>query len=519
MNNGSSRIINSLRNSYIAMIGQGANIILQFLLRTVFIKTLGLEYLGVNGLFTNILSVLSLAELGLGTTIIYSLYKPLAEKDTQKIKVLFKAFKKIYMVIGIVIFILGISSIPFLNYLIKDTPKIGNLNLIYILFVIDSAVSYFFAHYRSLLNADQKGYMDTINKIIFTLIQILFQIITLFMLRNYYIYLLIRIVTNIISGYALSLKAKKNYLYLNEKTKDNLTSKDLKDLIKNSIAMFSHKIGFVVLNSTDSIIISSYVGIIAVGLYSNYLLLISTISTVVSLIVAAIQASVGNLSSSIDKHRVHDVFLNLNFVLSWIYGFCAICLYVLLSPFIVFWIGESYLIGMPIVIMIVVNFYIQGMRQSVLVFTTANGLFYNMRFKPIIEVLINLTVSIIFVQSLGIFGVFLGTFISTMITSFWYEPYTLYSEEFKKSTREYFSRYLIYTTVHVISAFITKYLCELISNEFKLSLMLKIAICLTVPNLIYFIIFSKTNEFKYIKNTIRSMLNKRNRDTYSIEIK
>ncbi|MBH0230752.1 lipopolysaccharide biosynthesis protein [Halobacillus yeomjeoni] len=506
MNKGASRTINSLRNSWFAIVGQGINIILQFLLRTVFIMTLGIEYLGVNGLFTNILTVLALTELGIGTAIVISLYKPLAENNINKINALMNWFKKIYAAIGTFIFLIGITLIPFLDYLIKDSPDVGNLNVIYILFLIDSSVTYFFAHYRSLLNADQKGYIDSLNKIVFSFIQILLQIVILLVLGNFYMYLIIRIIIHILSGYVISLKAKKIYPYLNNKGRSRLDPNEIKGLVRNALAMFSHKMGFVVLNSTDSIIISSFIGTVAVGLYSNYYLLISTVGTLLSLVVAAIQASVGNLYATSDEKKIYNIFLKINFMYAWIYGYCAICLYVLVSPFITVWIGRDYLMDISIVAIIVLNFYLQGMRQSVLVFTTANGLFYNMRFKPIFEVAINLVVSLVLVQSLGMVGVFLGTLISTILTSFWYEPYTLYSKGFKKSTMNYFIKYFWYTLVVVITAVITKYLSDLIANESILDFLIKMGIVIILPNFIFIVVFFRSKEFKSVYTTIRSLI-------------
>jgi O-antigen/teichoic acid export membrane protein len=518
MQNSPSRTINSLRNTFYAISGQGINSILQFVLRTIFIKTLGVEYLGVNGLFTNILSVLSLAELGLGTTIIYSLYRPLANKDENKTAILIKIYKKVYAAIGAIILIIGMAIVPFLDNLIKDSPNVGNLRLIYVLFLVDSVASYFFAHYRSLLNADQKGYISTVNIMFFAIIQTILQVVILIIYRNFYVYLVIKIISNVISGYALAWKARKIYPFLCKKIVGKLTSIEMKSLVKNSIAMFLHKMGYIMLNNTDNIIISAFIGSVAVGLYSNYALLIGTISTILGLFTTALQASIGNLVVSSNENHNYNVFLKLNFLFAWIYGFCAICLLILVSPFITLWIGNDFVIEGTIVCVLALNVYIQGNRQAVVTFTTANGLFYDMRFKPIIEVLLNLILSLILVREFGMLGVFVGTVISTILTSFWYEPYILFSRGFKKPVRIYFFRYFINIIVFILATLITKYACNQFVEVSMMNFAIKMILCITIPNVIYIVVFFKTKEFIYLKETFKYMINRQIRKKKIINV-
>lgn len=500
------RTKNSIKNTFYAIGGQLSGTILSFICRTLFINILGTNYLGINGLFGNILSMLSLAELGIGSAIIYSMYKPLAEKDERETKALMGFYASAYFVIGCVVAVAGLVLVPFLDYLIKDKPNIPHLTVIYLMFLANSVVTYFFAYKRSIISADQKNYINTINEMKFNFLQNIVQIILLIVTKNYFIYLTIQIICSFMVNIAISKKADKMYPFLKNGKKEYLSKEDKKDIFKNTSAMMSHKIGNVVVNGTDNVLISSFVGVYWVGLYSNYIMIINIINGLINQIFASVTASIGNLNALEDSEKSNKIFNVLFFINFWLYGFCSISLFVLLNPFITMWIGKKYIMDNYIVIIIVINFFVMGMRQSVIIYNSTLGLFWNDRFKPWFEAVINLAASIVLMKKFGIVGVFLGTFISTMTTSFWVEPYILYKHRFRKRISAYFMKYVIYTSATLISAMITLFASSIFTAYTLLSVIGRGILCMIIPNLIFIILFFKTEEFKYMYNNVLTQI-------------
>ena len=505
-----SRTKNSIINLACSLGGQILGLLANFISRIFFIKILGSEYLGLNGLFTNVLTLLSLSELGIGTAITYSLYKPLADKDEEKCKMLMQLYKKIYTIIGIVIFILGVVLIPVLPYLINDMPdNINNINLIYMLFVLNTAVSYLCSYKRNLIIADQKIYITNLYHYAFYILLNIVQIIYLVITKEYIGFLVLQVLSTFLENVFISKKADKMYPYLKEKDKIPLDKKTKKELVTNTKALMLHKVGGVVVNSTDNILISAFVGLKAVGLYSNYYVVIAALNLVYTQIYSSLTASVGNLCTGKDTEKEYNVFKKINFLTFWIYCFSAICLVTLFNPFITIWLGKDYLFGIGVVLVLAVNFYITGMRKSVLTFKEATGLFKNDQYKCIVEALINLVASIALALKFGVVGIFIGTLISSITACVGVEAYVLFKNEFKKSTKYYFKDYFKYLLITIILGLITYFTCNLVTGNIYLVFIIKTLICLSIPNLILLVLFRKTEEFNYFKDLIFSKLKKR----------
>lgn len=497
-----SRTKSSIKNFIWAIIGQGAGLIISFVARIVFVRTLGNEYLGLSGLFTNILTMLSLAELGIGNAIIYSLYKPLAEKDTKKSNMLMQFYQKVYTIVGIIILIVGTLIIPLLPFFIKEMPNIQNINLIYFLFLLNTSMSYFFSYKRNLIIADQNRYIATIYRYSFYFLLNVAQIIYLLITHNYIGYLILQIISTLLENIFISLKADKMYPYLKSKEKIKLDFETKNEILKNTKALMMHKIGGIIVNSTDNIILSKFVGIIEVGLYSNYYLIINALNTIFGQVFNSLTASVGNLFVDSEKEKQYSVFKNINFLTFWIYSFSSICLLNLFNPFISIWLGKNYLFSIDIVLILVINFYVTGMRKSVLTFKDADGLFYKDRYKPLIESLINLVVSIVLAKKLETLGVFIGTFASTVTTSLWVEPYVLYKYGFNKKLSKYFKDYLKYLGITIILALITYFVCSFINTNVYLAFVLKLLVSFLIPNVVIYLIFRKSDEYKFFDEKI-----------------
>ncbi len=501
------RTNSTIKNLIYAMIGQIAGVIINFIARIVFLKILTAEYLGLNGLFSNILTMLSLMELGVGSAMTYSLYKPLAIKDIEKIKSLMGLYKKAYISIGTIILIIGISITPLLPYFIVDMPDIDeNLNLIYIMFVINTALSYFYSYKRSLIISDQKRYVATAYRYTFNFLLNIVQMIVLLITKNYILYLIVQIIFTFAENVVVSKTADKMYPYLREKNVKKLEKSDMKQIKKNVTAMIGHKVGGIVANGTDNIILSKFIGLVEVGIYSNYYLIMNALNIILGQVFTSITASVGNLVAIENKDKSYEVFKKTFFINFWLYAFSAISLFILFNDFITIWLGEEYLFSIDIVLVLVINFYVTGMRKAVLTFRDATGLYWEDRYKPIAEALINIIASLILVKVCGTIGIFIGTFISTMTTCFWCEPYILYKYSFKMNIKKYLIQYLRYTLIFIVTGIIIVLLCSLINFVSIISIILKACICLIGINLIFIAVFYKTEEFKYFQNLIISII-------------
>jgi len=503
-----SRTYNSLRNF---IFGFGARIfqyILSFATRTIFIKLLATEYLGVNGLFSNILSILSLAELGIGGSFSALLYKPLHERDTEKLKSLMNAYRKAFILVASTVGVIGLGLLPFLNIIIKDV-NIENIGLIYIMFLTGSVVSYLCTYRISLIIADQKAYIYTLYSQIVIFLQYVLQIAVLLLTRNFILYLSIQIAGSIGINVLMFHKAGKMYPFLKGKA-DKLDAETRKDLFKKINASVYHHVGYVVLTGTDNVVISTFIGVSWVGIYSNYLMLIGVITAFTKLFFNAIVSSVGNLTVSTDNDTAHMVFKRIQFMNFLIVGLFSICLYILLNPFINLWIGREYLLDDYIVFLIVAMFYLgyDGIKGCVSIFKDTTGLFYNDRYSPLAEAIINIVLSVILVQKIGIAGAFLGTIIATLATNIWVEPYVVYKHFFRMPLTHYFLKLFKYSFFTLATGFFVKKIVYHINYTTWLGFF-TMAICSVLLTAMIFVILSyRTSEFKYFYKLAKGLLSK-----------
>lgn len=506
-----TRTKNSIKNITFSLVGQTSDIILSFVVRTIFVYYLGAEYLGVNGLFTNILSLLSLAELGIGSAITYSLYEPLANNNSKKIKGIMSVFKKAYISIAGFILLAGLLLLPFLHFFIKDMPDISNIRLIYIIFLLNSAVSYLFSYKRALIIADQKKYIDSIyhytGRIILGIAQIAIIIIT----RNFILYLLLKLLEIVVVNILISRKVDKLYPLLKDDSPEEIQRSDLQTIIKNVKALFFHKMGGVVVSGTDNLLISKFVGLISVGIYSNYNLIISSINMFINILFQSITASVGNLGATGDNVRTKSTFEWIDFIGFWIISFSTVALLNLLNPFISLWIGNEYIFEMNIVILIVVKFYIMGIINSVLIFKEALGLFWYDRYKPIFESIINLVASIVLALYFGLPGILLGTIISTLLTATWIEPIVLFRYRFKTNVSSYFTNYFKRIFIVAFLCITTVNISNLFVDNSLVGFILRIIITVIVPNFLLIILFKGKKELIQTIQFIKSTVINRNR--------
>lgn len=510
-----TRLQNVKRNTTYSIIKFAVQLVLQFVLRTVLIYTLGAKYLGVNGLFTNIFSLLNLAELGIGSAIVFSMYKPIAEGNMEQVKALNNLYKKLYLIIALVVGILGAAVTPFLPYLITgDTTGLEiNIYIVYLLFLANTLVGYFSAHKRSLLFAFQRNDVENKVKSGTLIVSTALQIVALLLFRNFYAYVILLVVGTLTDCILVQVFANKLYPEINGKA-EPLNPVTKKEITKNVAAMSMHKIGYAIVFSTDNILISALVSYIVLGYYSNYVLITESISTFISLLTAALQASVGNYMATQSNKEVHAFYKKSNFALSWLIGFCTICLLCLFQPFMYIWTGNmEYILPNLSVLLIVISFYLRKMRTNTIMFRDCAGLMWKDRWSPIAEAGINLVASIVLAKIIGLNGIILGTIISTVVAPLWVEPFVLYKYYFKKSVWRYFGKYVFYTVVTVGAGALTYWLCSLLPFVGIGWFVLKCGICLVVPNVIFLLCYFKTSEFKGVIGLAKQVLKRKPKQT------
>lgn len=489
--------------------GYAINTIIGLICRMVFTRTLAADYLGINGLFTNILTVLSLAELGIGSAIVYALYKPLATDDKEKIASLVKFYGQCYRIIGIVVAVIGTAFIPFLNFIIHDPPNIDdNLYVIYCLYLFNTASTYFFSYRSALLQAAQKSYLVTGISYIVTIVESVIQIVVLLTTHNYMVYLIILIVGTFLYNIIISLVAKKEYPYIADKNIKPLSKGEKKSLFKNVKNLIVIKIAGMLVNHSDNLIITYFNGLISVGYASNYTLLISTLNSLLNQIFLGINASVGNHNALEKVEKRYALFNCINLANFWLFGWAAIGMTVCSSDIVTVLFGEGYKLSIAIPFALALNFYIVGMQNAVWTYKNTLGLFKYGRYLLFFTAGINIVLSIWLGQKWGLFGVYLATSIARLLTNAWYDPYAV----FKYGLQQKFSKYLTKYIFYFILLFTVGSLCYWICQQFAFSnfinMILKLLVCTIVPNLIFFAVFFKTDEFRYLKQIALRFLNK-----------
>lgn len=500
------RTVNTIKNIVIGLLVQVATIAIGVVAQSIFVRYMGLQYVGVTGVFSNIVGFLSIAELGVGIAIISSLYSPLAFSRTEEVKAIMNLYKKVYRVVALAVLIFGLAVIPFLKYTLKDITIDINLTLIFLLFLAESVLSYFFSYKRSILYADQKGYINNLTYFIFLLGLYAVQIFIIIETQNFILYLLAKVFFRLAENLYASWLVNKKYPYLQEKNIEKLDLAVKNKIVTNIKALFYHKIATVVVRGTDSVVISTVTGIIYAGLYRNYSVILSFLSGLIAIVFNSASASFGNLLAE-EGERSYEVFNKLYFLNFWIYSVSSTCLINLMAPFITIWIGEKYLLSNFTEYAIVLYFFIDGMRLSISIPKESAGIFVNDKYIPIWESAVNLAASVILVKYLNIAGVFLGTVISTLLSVFISVPYLAFKYVLKRPVTIYYKTYFKYAAITFAMIITSLFVCKTIYFEnIYISLLFKLLVSLVISNSYVVIIFMKNAEFKYFLDYGKKML-------------
>lgn len=511
-----SRTTYTTLNILSGCIGQLTQTLFNFINRMVFARCLSKEYLGINGLFVDILSALSLAELGIGTAIVYELYTTLAKNDEEKTMILMNFYKKVYRVIGICVGVIGVILIPFLPYFIAEPPKIKeSIYVIYLFYLTNTVVSYFYTYKRSIIIADQKNYIVTTVQIMSRIIQDILQIIVLVVTKNFILYLTCQIVMTVTYNILVSCIADRMYPIIKKETKSKLPKEDKKKLIINIKALMIRKVGGVLVSSTDNIIISSVLGLVQTGLVSNYYLLSTTLNSILSQVFNGVTASVGNVNALESKQKKIKMFYIVNFVNFWLYGWCAVSYAVVSNDIIKVVFGADYLIKGFACICVAINLYTYGMQNAIWTYRNTLGVFDNGKYLALLTGLLNVILSIIMGKIYGISGILFATFISRLLTNIWYDPYSIFKYGFGEKVFSYYKRYISMFVVIILTYFATYACCipfESNINNMYILLICKLVVCIIIPNVVFAFVYRKSEEFSYLKekafHIIKTVVNK-----------
>ena len=490
------KIKNVKRNIIYGFVNKIILMFCPFIIRSIIIMKLSVEYVGLSSLFSSVLQVLSLAELGFGTAIVYSMYKPIATNDIVTINALLNFYKKIYRIIGSIILVCGICIFPFIqNFISGEIPPNINIKILYVIYLFNTVISYFSGAYKqSLLIAHQRN--DVENNIISvaSIIMYLLQIIVLTLFRNYYMYIILLPISTVFINVSRNFLIKKMYpeYYCNGKIENSLK----KDMYKRVFGLALTRICQVCRNSFDSIIISSFLGLAVLGKYQNYYYIMNTIIGFLSIVTSSVVAGIGNsiVTKTIDENYLE--FKNFSFIYNWIATWCTVCLLCLYQPFMNLWLGKEFMFPFELVIYMCIYFYGLKVGDIVSVYKEATGIYWEDKIRPIIESIVNLILNIVLVKSFGVYGVVMSTIFSIVFINIPWSACILFKIYFKKNVKEYFIVVLKNSIKLIVVCIITYLICGLVSFDGIIEIVIKGIICVCVPNILIILLNYKSSNLK-----------------------
>lgn len=483
-------------------------IVVPFLMRTIMIYFMGVQYLGLNSLFTSVLQVLNLAELGVGSAMVYSMYKPVAEHDNNTICALMGLYRKYYRIIGMVVLAAGCVIIPFVPHLIKsDVPEGINIYVLYVMNLLATVFTYWlYAYKNSILQAYQRN--DIVSKvtIITDTIKYILQIFTIVFLKNYYMYVLVLILLQIASN--IITAAVVTRMYPEYRCKGSLPKEEVAQINSRIRDLFTSKIGAVIVNSADTVVISAFLGLTVLAIYQNYFFIISSVIAFIAVVFNSCTAGIGNSIIVETKEKNYNDFKKFTFLIAWIAGFCTVCIVCLMQPFMNIWMNgnEKLMLGMSEVVCFCIYFFVYEIQQLLLTYKDAAGMWHEDKYRPLVTALTNLALNIIMVQFFGLYGVLLSTVISIIFIGMPWLFYNLFTVLFKRNAAKYVIRVVYYTVITIVISIITYSVCSLVPFTGIAELIVKLIVCIIVPNLLFFATLFKFEEFGQVKALVKGIL-------------
>ncbi len=504
------RIQKAGKNIIFGYISNLVILLVNFIQKTVFIYVLGRTLSGVNGVYTDVLSVLSLTELGIGTALNYSLYKPVAERDIEKGKSYMRFYKKAYLTIAGVIAVLGLAISPFLKFILKNPGNltVRELTLYYYLFLFNTVISYFVTYKYSLVNAEQKNYIQTNITTLTKLATATVQIAVLLLFRNFLFYLLAQSAVELLQKIFVTVYLNRMYPYLRDKDVKKLTAQETQVVATKTKALICHKVGDVARLQTDKIIISSFVSVDTAAVVDNYVYIITYVGNFVNIIFDSVIAGFGNVVATESKEKQYLLFKVYRFFACWLFGFGAVGFFHLLTPFIgsVWLRDESWTLPGITVTLLVMDFYLKGGRTVLLNFKIASGLFEQDRFLPLIQGAVNLVVSVVLVMKIGVTGVYVGTLVSGILANL-IRPGIIYRVCFDRKAGAYFKDSVKYIGVILaVGAAITPLRHVVMGEVTIFTFALMVVLITLLYNLVFLAVFHKAEEFSYLWDAVAARI-------------
>lgn len=502
------RTKNTIRSIVWGFINKFVALLLPFINRTIMIHLMGDQYVGLGSLFNSILSVLNLAELGIGSALVYHMYKPIAEGDEDTICALMNFYRKCYRIIGLCVLACGLILLPFLQFLIKgECPREINVYILYILYLAQTVISYnLFAYKNSLLGAHQRNDITSKLGLVMNITNLLSQMFVLIFVRNYYIYIgvgmIYGILNNLLQAYIV------NKLYPQYKCRGKLDSTIVQDLKKKVMGLMSTKIGNVVIHSADNIVISAFLGLSVVGWYNNYYYIMSSVIGFLDVMLWSLTAGIGNSIVTETVATNHRNFNKINFMYQWIVSWCSVCLLCLYQPTMKVWNPKG-MFPFYIVCLLVFRFFAGRCVQITFVYKDAMGLWWEDKWRPVISAVVNLVVNIILVNKIGIAGVIISTFVCSVFISTPWGNIVLFKNYFKKGLGKYFAKLAYNYFVTFIICVCSFLVCEQIPVYGFMAIIVRAIVCCILPNILLFIFYFKSQEYMDAKEFIIGIVNRK----------
>lgn len=502
------RTENAVKNIISGTVLKLYQMLIPFVIRTIMIHKIGMEYLGLSSLFTSVLQVLNLAELGVGSAMVYSMYEPIAKDDTKKICALMQLYKIYYRVIGTVICIVGLLLTPFIRKLISgDVPSDINVYVLYLLNLATTVLSYWlFAYKNCLLNAHQRTDLVSNVHIVTSTLQYILQIIALVFFKNYYMYVIAALFTQAVTNISTAVVATKQYPELNAAGK--LSESEQKEIKQHVKDLFTAKLGGVVTNSADTVVISAFLGLTVLAKYNNYYYIMSSIFGLMMILYNSCLAGIGNSLVVETPQKNFTIFKKFTFIFAWAIGFCTVCLYCLYQPFMRIWVHQENMLDDSFIVLFCIYFYVYELALIWATYKDAGGIWHSDRFRPLCVTIVNLALNLIMVQFIGLYGILLSTVISYLVVGMPWLLYNIFSNLFKISAGSYLKQLIYYVVVCCVAVVICNFACNLLPLDGILNFILRIVLVTILSNVIFLLALMKLPEFKESKQMASNMLKK-----------
>lgn len=487
---------NAARNIVFGVILKTYKLAIPFVMRTLMIYTLGMQYLGLNSLFTSVLSVLNLAELGIGSAMVFSMYKPISEDDSGTICALMRLYKIYYRVIGLVILVIGCAITPLIPKLISGTvPKDMNVYVLYLMNLAATVLTYWlFAYKNSLLTAHQRSDINSKIQLATVTAQYAIQAIVLLATKNYYLYIIVMLATNAATNIITAVIVDR--LYPQYKAKGKLSKEKVAIINRRVRDLFTSKVGAVIVDSVDTIVISAFLGLTVLAIYQNYFYILTSISGFVSIIFSSCTAGIGNSIITESEEKNYNDLKKFTLIISWLSGFCVCCLATLYQPFMELWTGKDNMLSYGYVIAFCVYFFVKEINALLNTYKDSAGIWHQDRFRPLATAGANLIMNLIMVQFWGLYGIILSTILSTLIVGMPWIFHNLFTTIFHKGLKKYLLKLAYYVIVVCLICTLCIICCRFEFSSLILTIAVRLVVTAVLSNTLFFAAFFKTAEFK-----------------------